>query len=58
MIFAKGKTSTDIWYEFMRFERDFGDPKQVGILTTRAHNTLDKSLVSNFLSDQTLVLLD
>lgn len=58
MILAKGKTTTDIWYEFMKFERDFGETKNVGLLTTRALNTLDKHLISNFLSDKTLVLLD
>lgn len=58
MLIAKGKTVPAIWYEYMRFEQDFGDAKYVGILTNRALMELDKSLISNFLSDKALALLD
>lgn len=58
MLIANGKKETDVWYEYMRFERDFGEPKFVGMLNNRALMELDKSLVSNFLSDKALALLD
>lgn len=58
MLIANGKKEPRIWYEYMRFERDFGEPKHVGLLTNRALNELDKSMVSNFLSGKALALLD
>lgn len=56
MILAKGKSETDIWYEYMRFERDFGEPKFVGILNSRALVELERPLATNFSSS--LVLLN
>lgn len=56
MILAKGKSETDIWYEYMRFERDFGEPKLVGMLNNRALVELERPLATNFSSS--LVLLN
>ncbi|XP_055371076.1 U3 small nucleolar RNA-associated protein 6 homolog [Condylostylus longicornis] len=51
-----GKSSIQIWLNYLRFERDHGNPKQLTILFERAKQSLDAELVVNFVSDYQLFI--
>lgn len=45
-----GRHRTDVWLRFMKFERSFGDPKDVGKIYDRALINLDPELQDDFQS--------
>jgi len=51
-----GKTSTQVWFNYLQFERDNGDPKNFKVLYDRAKQTLEPDLVANFVSDYQLFI--
>ncbi|XP_037931962.1 U3 small nucleolar RNA-associated protein 6 homolog [Teleopsis dalmanni] len=54
-VFYFGKTNTQVWIDFIKFEREHGEPKNVSTLYDRAKNTLETELVDNFISEYTLL---
>uniref|UniRef100_A0A1B0GGJ7 U3 small nucleolar RNA-associated protein 6 homolog C-terminal domain-containing protein n=1 Tax=Glossina morsitans morsitans TaxID=37546 RepID=A0A1B0GGJ7_GLOMM len=50
-----GKTNSQVWIDYIKFERDQGDPKNMAHLYERAKSTLDKQLVDNFMTEFTLL---
>lgn len=50
-----GKNRTDVWIEYIKFERDHGDPKQMALLAERAKNTLLPLFVDNFITEHCLL---
>lgn len=43
-----GATRTDVWLRYMRFERNVGEPKNVGRLHAKAVNSLKIDLLDDF----------
>lgn len=43
-----GKSRTDVWLRYMRFERHAGEPKNVSDLHKKALNTLKTELLDDF----------
>lgn len=43
-----GKVRSDVWLLYIRFERDFGDPKNVGRLYQNAMAALNPNLLDEF----------
>uniref|UniRef100_A0A1B0C6L3 U3 small nucleolar RNA-associated protein 6 homolog C-terminal domain-containing protein n=1 Tax=Glossina palpalis gambiensis TaxID=67801 RepID=A0A1B0C6L3_9MUSC len=50
-----GKTNSQVWIDYIKFERDQGVPKNMAHLYERAKSTLDKQLVDNFMTEFTLL---
>ncbi|KAK7871763.1 hypothetical protein R5R35_014030 [Gryllus longicercus] len=46
-----GKDSTEVWMEYVKFERIRGDPKKVKEIYLRALKSLDKQLAHRFISE-------
>ncbi|KAH8336234.1 hypothetical protein KR074_012180 [Drosophila pseudoananassae] len=49
-----GKTEPRIWVEYLTFERDFGETKNIALLAQRALNTLEPKYVPAFESERAL----
>lgn len=43
-----GKTRTDVWLRYMRYERYVGEPKNISLLHQRALSTLNPELLDDF----------
>ncbi|KAH8276602.1 hypothetical protein KR044_008631 [Drosophila immigrans] len=43
-----GKTEPSVWVDYLTFERDYGETKNISLLCRRARSVLDASLVSVF----------
>lgn len=50
LILTFGKTRTDVWLRYMKFERSVGEPKNVSRLYKNAMSTLNPDLLQDFLS--------
>lgn len=53
-----GKTRPDVWIEFIKFERDYGQPKKMAMLCERAKNTLSPMFVDNFITEHCLLTVE
>lgn len=51
-----GKIRTDVWLRYIRFERDVGDPKNVGRLYQTALAALNPDLLDEFSRQYNLFL--
>ncbi|XP_055913455.1 U3 small nucleolar RNA-associated protein 6 homolog [Eupeodes corollae] len=54
-LFDFGKTRTDVWIDYIKFERDQGEPKRVSSLCERAKITLMPLFVDNFITEHCLL---
>lgn len=52
-----GTTEPDIWLDYIRFERDYGDIKNMNVLFEKAKLLLKPHLLDNFTSQYELVRL-
>lgn len=50
-----GKTRTDVWIDYVKFERDQGEPKRMSAVCERAKNTLLPLFVDNFITEHCLL---
>lgn len=51
-----GSSEPDIWLDYVRFERDYGDIKNMNILFEKAKLLLKPHLLDNFISQYELVV--
>ncbi|XP_055842246.1 U3 small nucleolar RNA-associated protein 6 homolog isoform X2 [Episyrphus balteatus] len=56
-LFDFGKMHTAVWIEFIKFERDIGEPKRMSALCERAKNTLAPMFVDNFVTEHCLLMV-
>lgn len=49
-----GKDNVSIWLDYIKFERNHGEPTKIGSIHTRAVKTLDRNLTSCFLEEYSL----
>lgn len=45
-----GRQRTDVWLRYMKFERSFGEPKNVSKIYEKAMQRLNTELIDDFLS--------
>lgn len=50
MVTIFGNNRTDVWLRYMKFERSFGEPKNVSKLYEKAMNRLEKEYHKDFLT--------
>ena len=53
--FYFGKTHIDVWLDYLKFERDHGDPKRLSNLNQRAKSSLESSLVDEFITQYAML---
>jgi len=49
-----GKTEPRVWVEYLAFERDHGETKNIALLTQRAISTLEPQYVAAFEAERAL----
>lgn len=51
-----GKTQIEVWLEYIKFERNYGDPKLSSTIFTRAQNTLESVDLQNLFESSYRIL--
>lgn len=50
-----GKTNTNVWIDYIKFERDFGEPKRMTLIFEKAKDCLTAEYVDDFIAEFTLL---
>lgn len=50
-----GKCNTNVWIDYIKFERDHGEPKRMTLIFNKAKNTLAPFLIDDFMAEFTLL---